>query len=114
MNAQDRRKLLARLKLVYPTLWEVKRVEYKTLEEWGHCRVVVPRKDDVPPYFVIAIDQRLDDVAKALILVHEYAHAMQWRPDHQEESRSSHHDDEFGLCWAKAHRVLCAELGSEP
>lgn len=100
VTEKDLRALKARLKLNLPTEYPVryKRVELKG-GEMGDCDLVVGKKET---YFSIRIDKRLPLVAQWLVIVHEYAHALQWRGPVAESIRLDDHDGEWALAEARA------------
>ena len=94
----------------FPTLHPVKIVKTKELnrnEEWGETTV---RKIKGKDYLVIRIASWLPHPADFLVLLHEYAHAMQWRPEHQEDDEV--HSPEWGICEAKLWRFVGLEKGT--
>jgi len=106
ITEKDLRKLKHHLKFVLHTDLEVRfrRVEI-TDGSFGDCSLIVPKKDGQDAYFLIRVDRRLPRAAQWLVLIHEYAHALQWRPPIQETQRLSDHDGEWGLamskCWTE-------------
>jgi len=80
---------------MYPVFFE-----RKSLEEWdsGACRQGV-RKGQ--PCFIITLNKHDSLKHQCWAMLHEYAHATQWRSDRQEAGRLRDHDDEFGIHWAR-------------
>ena len=106
-SEKDLRRLKAHLKLNFPVDLDVRFRRVLIPEgQMGDCSLVVP-KSGKDAYFLIRIDKRLPLVAQWLVTIHEYAHAMQWRPPIQESQRLADHDGEWGLCEAR----LWEELG---
>jgi len=83
----------------------------KIREGWyGACQII-KRKDSKRIKITInSFDQytreELVDILQTQILIHEYAHATQWRDSRQEEERSSDHDSEFGVHYARIYKLL--------
>jgi hypothetical protein len=70
---------------------------------FANTDLVVPKKKGELAYFLIRVDKRLPLCAQWLVIIHEYAHALQWRPPAQESQRLDDHDGEWGIaearCW---------------
>lgn len=90
-------RLKEHMKFIFPTDLEVRfrRVVIKE-GQMGDCSLVVP-KTGKPAYFLIRIDKRLPLSTQWVVLIHEYAHALQWRPPIQEAGRLADHDAEWGI-----------------
>ncbi len=113
-NRRRLRAVVKKLQLVMPTLYPVEKVEFKPCEDaWGSTRVKQTKDPSAPPTFIISIHSEIDDVAKLFVLVHEYAHAAQWRVIHQENLREKDHDPEWGVCYAKVWELTLAFLEPE-
>ena len=111
---ENRRRLRAvtkKLQLVMPPLWPVS-IEFKTSEDsWGSTRIKSVEGKDAK--LIITIHPEIDEVAKLFVLVHEYAHAVQWRPQHQENLRRGDHDAEWGIHYAAVWELVLAFLEPE-
>lgn len=94
----DVRRLMRELPILFPTEYPVrfKRTKIKS-GCMGTCDLVRPRKEGKTPYFRIEIDSRLSPPAQWFCVIHEYAHALQWRGPVQESHRQEEHDIEWSV-----------------
>ena len=72
--------------------------------EWGDTGISV-RKGK--PHLLVRIEKSLSPEAQMLVLVHELAHCIQWRPN--EEYRESDHDAEWGVAYARLWSQLFSD-----
>lgn len=93
------RKLQASLPCIYPVRFE--RAALKGC--WGECDMVTRKGRRT---LMIRVDETLSWPADFLVLVHEYAHARNWKPDKLEyhESAEADHGPEWGLKFAEVWR----------
>lgn len=99
--------MLRRLRRIHPTLYPV-RLQRRARADgsFGGCDVKIRGGR---PVLLIDINPTLSFVSQMFVLTHEYAHAMQWRAEHQEDERDYAHDAEFGICWAQVWTALDEE-----
>ena len=71
------------------------------LEDWGDTGLVT-RKGF--PHIMVRVNSTLSSEAQFFVLVHELAHALQWRAN--EDGRESDHDGEWGIAYARIWEVL--------
>lgn len=102
------RKLLDLLQHHFPTLHPVRVVRPATIDgtdkAFGDTQV---KRIGGKKYLVIRVAGWLPYPADWMVFCHEYAHAMVWRPDHQENDE--HHGPEWGLAESKLWKVVGAE-----
>ena len=102
-DGEKRRKLMRlhrQLQRKFPTLYPTSLRLVPDLGELvGSCHHGVVRGKD---RLIITLVREYDYQLLAELLYHEYAHAMEWRPDHQHREIS--HTDEFGLAYARICR----------
>ena len=79
---------------IHPCLLEITKKMPK--DEWGDTGVC---KRGGEKRLVIRVSSLLSREAALLILLHEYAHAMEWRPDHQHGFVA--HNAEWGVALAQ-------------
>ena len=72
-------------------------------DSWGDTSI---GKRDGKPVIVVRVSTELPHEAQLFVLVHELAHALQWRPDAAEETRENDHDAEWGVAYARIWREL--------
>lgn len=69
----------------------------------GHYYGVTWRRDD--GIVLISISNKLTWTPAQEVLIHEWAHAMTWRPDHIERLRDhAHHDTEWAIAYGKIYQ----------
>jgi hypothetical protein len=92
------RKLFVMLTGMFPTIHPcILKVTTKLpTDEWGDTG---PCKVGGKDHLIIRISSRISREAMLLITLHEYAHAMQWRPDHQHGAVD--HNAEWGVALAQ-------------
>ena len=73
--------------------------------DWGDTGVV-RRKGK--PYLLIRVSTKLSLEAMTMVLLHEYAHAMEWRPEHQHDSPD--HGAAWGLAVSRVESWYAAEV----
>lgn len=103
------RGMLKVLQRRFPTLYPVRLTFTKALDEcWGMTTTSTYRGD---PVLSIRIRSDLTWPADFLVFIHEYAHAMEWRPDHQENWE--HHSPEWGVAEARLWKWFAGETAEE-
>jgi hypothetical protein len=121
MNGRELRAFNSRLQTVWPTLHPTKVSLTKQLGPalskegklglgacWGDTGV---RKVKGQEVLLIRINVYMTcPIARFMVFVHEYAHAMSWRPEHQLESDVFDHAPEWGLCEARLWVWVSDEL----
>lgn len=107
LTKKDCNKLIAHLRNFLPTDIPVKLTRDKMDPgHHGECYLVVPKKDPDKAYYRIRINKLLSWDAQWVTIIHEYAHALQWRGEAQESTRLSDHDAEWGIALARCfHEV---------
>jgi len=111
MNGKELSKLVRKLQIVAPALLPVSvTTRGKLGGGYGTCEII-KRKGE--PRIKITINSFKDfskeevvDILQTQLLIHEYAHATQWRVPRQEVGRASDHDSEFGVHYAKIYKLL--------
>ena len=91
VKAQLKRKFITH----YPTV--IRRTTMK--EDCGHTSTKNKK-------IYILINKNLCEEAQILVLAHEYAHALAWRGEDQENEVTSDHNPEFGLAYARVWGAL--------
>lgn len=91
------RKVMRRLRQELPTHIPVvvRRRTGIARDSLGYCT----RQED---HFCIVIDAKLSQVLALNVLVHEYAHALSWTPEHPS---FEDHGPEWGVAYAKVYQV---------
>lgn len=98
MTPRDLRALVTVLQATFPTLYPTRLRLVGSNDKnlgpdcWG---VTYIGKVKGEPCIVIKLLKTLAWPANFLVLLHEYAHAMTWKPDHQETD--DHHSPEWGI-----------------
>lgn len=97
-----------RLQRRFPTLYPVtlKMTTKLEPETWGETLVV---RRGGKKHLQILLRKGLPYPADLIVLLHEYAHCMVWRPDHQDSCREGDHDGEWGLAVARVERWYADE-----
>lgn len=102
MSPRDFRKLLALLQHTFPTLHPTVlrfvRDDDPAIEgAWGVTTLGTRKGDEGKreDIIIIRVAKSLPWPANFLVFLHEYAHAMTWRPEHQENEE--HHSPEWGI-----------------
>ena len=80
-------------------------------EGWyGACQIIKRKGSSRFKITINSFDnytkEEVVDILQTQILIHEYAHATQWRNSRQEIERSSDHDSEFGVHYARIYKLL--------
>ena len=105
LKRSEVKKLLSLLQERYPTLHPVRIERPKIIDgsdkSFGETEV---RKFSGKTMLVIRVAAWLPYPADWMVLIHEYAHAMNWRPAHQENDE--HHGPEWGLAEAKLWKIV--------
>jgi hypothetical protein len=120
MTGRELRAFNARLQTVWPTLHPTAVTLTTALGPalakngklgldacWGDTGV---RKIKGQEHLLIRINAHMDPVAKFMVFVHEYAHAMSWRPEHQAEADVFDHAPEWGLAESRLWVWISDEL----
>ncbi|NIQ55886.1 MAG: hypothetical protein GWN71_21725 [Gammaproteobacteria bacterium] len=119
MTGKQLRAVAARLEVVYPCLHPVRVKLTKALGPhlrddgeplgctWGDTRVVKTKGQEI---LEIRVNVGLDPIARFMVFVHEYAHAMSWRPGHQIDADVFDHSPEWGLAEARLWVYFADEL----
>lgn len=88
---------LIQLQTLFPTLYPTKVQFTKKLDDsCGDCGDVVQKGKT---YLLIRIQKGLSFTASQDTLFHEYAHAMNWRKDNEDESTG--HGPHWGVCMSE-------------
>ena len=111
MDGKALAKLVRKLQILAPAMYPISIGTRKISEGWyGSCQII-NRKDT--KRIKISINsfesfsrEELVEILQTQVLIHEYAHAVQWRPTKQEEDRESDHDSEFGIHYARIYKLL--------
>lgn len=69
---------------------------------WAWTEIATLKKEK---RLVITLPTTTPAPADFLVFIHEFAHCMVWRPDHQ-ETDDSHHNDEWGCAHARLWRLV--------
>lgn len=90
------------LKEHLPALLPVKVYLRQLKDELGYCYLA---SDDAgnPSHFIVAIEKRITYDAMWQVLIHEWAHARSWRPEHPNCSCEDH-GPEWALELAKVYQ----------
>lgn len=107
MRRKEMREWISRWQEELPTLYPVVlKISSKfDRDEWGETGVETVKGRKV---IVVTIRKDLDPVGRFMVLVHEYAHAMQLRPGAQEDADTDH-SGEWGLCVSKVWQHIQGE-----
>lgn len=109
MNGRTLRKDLVRLEAKHPAAYPaIIKVGKLPPEDRGYCGKVKRRGKT---YFLLTIAAGMTDFSQRETLVHEYAHALDWRSERQETGRDRHHCDAWGVWYARAFRAAFDESG---
>ena len=73
------------------------------IADWGDCSLGTRSGK---PVIVVRVNSTLPVEMQLLVLLHELAHAVQFRHDEAEELRESDHDAEWGIAYARIWRAL--------
>ena len=112
MTAKELRKIAKQIEAIYPAMYPIS-VSVKDLPDCDGYTHLIKRKKKSRIEVVINSYSgkrgQLDTMIMAMqidTLIHELAHAIQWRPQRQEEGLlNHHHNEEWGIAMAKIYRL---------
>ena len=111
MNGKELSKIVRKLQIIVPAMYPVSVTTSKINEGWyGACQIIKRKESKRFKITINSFDsctkEEVVDILQTQLLIHEYAHATQWRDSRQESERSSDHDSEFGVHYARIYKLL--------
>jgi hypothetical protein len=113
MTIKDLRRIVKQIESIYPAMYPIS-VSLKELDDCDGYTHIIKRRGKLRIELVInsltgnrGKLNTIKDSTQLETLVHELAHAIQWRPQRQEEGLfNAHHGEEWGIALAKIYRLM--------
>lgn len=95
------KKVVEQLSVLFPPFCPVIVQRTKKALAAGEFGDVGLTKRGGKPQLLVRLNANYDEWVQLAALLHEWAHCVQWRPEHQEERRENDHDAEWGVIFAR-------------